>query len=269
MKPMDGLEFTRRVRNDEHSPNPFVPIIMITGHTEKYRVEAARDAGVTEFLAKPITAQNLFIRASPKSWSGRAPLCAATIISVPIAGASALTIMPAPGAARTISSRKWMCADEDHPEKTAPDHPAGRLSADDEQAECGARHNDPALRTQDAVERRPRDRWRPDHGIARRRADYVDELETAPGDMTLVFEKAHEIRGFAETAGLVATGRIADGLCRYIDEMERGQRAARWTLWRCMFRPSSAPRAPRMSDATMGDVVAEELGRAGRPQAAE
>ena len=62
MKPMDGLEFTRRVRNDEQSPNPFVPIIMITGHTEKHRVEAARDAGVTEFLAKPITANNLFSR---------------------------------------------------------------------------------------------------------------------------------------------------------------------------------------------------------------
>jgi two-component system chemotaxis response regulator CheY len=62
MKPMDGLEFTHHVRNNEHSPNPFVPIIMITGHTEKYRVEAARDAGVTEFLAKPITAHNLFVR---------------------------------------------------------------------------------------------------------------------------------------------------------------------------------------------------------------
>ena len=62
MKPMDGLEFTRHVRNHEHSPNPFVPIIMITGHTEKHRVEQARDAGVTEFLAKPITAQSLFAR---------------------------------------------------------------------------------------------------------------------------------------------------------------------------------------------------------------
>jgi two-component system chemotaxis response regulator CheY len=62
MKPMDGLEFTRYVRNHEHSPNPFVPIIMISGHTEKYRVEAARDAGVTEFLAKPITAHTLFSR---------------------------------------------------------------------------------------------------------------------------------------------------------------------------------------------------------------
>ena len=62
MKPMDGLEFTRYVRNDEHSPNPFVPIIMISGHTEKHRVVAARDAGVTEFLAKPITAHTLFSR---------------------------------------------------------------------------------------------------------------------------------------------------------------------------------------------------------------
>ena len=62
MKPMDGIEFTRDIRNSELSPNPFVPIIMITGHTEKQRVEAARDAGVTEFLAKPITAQNLISR---------------------------------------------------------------------------------------------------------------------------------------------------------------------------------------------------------------
>ncbi|MEO8300477.1 MAG: response regulator [Rhizomicrobium sp.] len=62
MSPMDGLELSRHLRNDENSPNPFVPIIMITGHTERYRVEAARDAGVTEFLAKPVTAHNLFAR---------------------------------------------------------------------------------------------------------------------------------------------------------------------------------------------------------------
>jgi two-component system chemotaxis response regulator CheY len=62
MAPMDGLEFTRHVRNDEDSSNPFVPIIMVSGHTEKHRVMAARDAGVTEFLAKPVTAHNLFSR---------------------------------------------------------------------------------------------------------------------------------------------------------------------------------------------------------------
>jgi two-component system chemotaxis response regulator CheY len=62
MKPMNGIEFTRHIRNHEQSPNPFVPIIMITGHTEKHRVEEARDVGVTEFLAKPITAHSLFSR---------------------------------------------------------------------------------------------------------------------------------------------------------------------------------------------------------------
>jgi CheY-like chemotaxis protein len=62
MKPMDGLEFSRKVRTGDHSPNPFVPIIMITGHTGRHVVEAARDAGVTEFLAKPITAHSLFSR---------------------------------------------------------------------------------------------------------------------------------------------------------------------------------------------------------------
>jgi two-component system, chemotaxis family, chemotaxis protein CheY len=62
MKPVDGIEFTRMVRNAADSPNPYVPIIMITGHTERPRVMAARDAGVTEFLAKPITVQSLMTR---------------------------------------------------------------------------------------------------------------------------------------------------------------------------------------------------------------
>ena len=53
--------------------------------------------------------------------------------------------------------------------------------------------------------------------------EYAAELEHARGDMALVFEKAHEIRGFAETAGLVTTGRIADILCRYMDDMEIGR----------------------------------------------
>ena len=62
MAPMDGLEFTRHIRNHEDSPNPFVPIIMVSGHTERHRVEAARDAGVTEFLAKPVNTHGLFSR---------------------------------------------------------------------------------------------------------------------------------------------------------------------------------------------------------------
>jgi CheY-like chemotaxis protein len=62
MTPVNGIEFTRQVRTSQNSPNPYVPIIMVTGHTERPRVEAARDAGVTEFLAKPITVNNLISR---------------------------------------------------------------------------------------------------------------------------------------------------------------------------------------------------------------
>jgi len=62
MKPVDGIQFTRKVRLSKDSPNPYIPIIMVTGHTERARVEAARDVGVTEFIAKPITTQSLLTR---------------------------------------------------------------------------------------------------------------------------------------------------------------------------------------------------------------
>ena len=62
MSPVDGLDFVRLIRTGRDSPNPYVPIIMLTGHTEASRVREARDAGVTEFLAKPISAKSLYSR---------------------------------------------------------------------------------------------------------------------------------------------------------------------------------------------------------------
>ena len=62
MEPLDGIDFTRLVRNSADSPNPMMPIIMITGHTTQRRVGEARDAGVNEFLAKPVTAQGVIRR---------------------------------------------------------------------------------------------------------------------------------------------------------------------------------------------------------------
>lgn len=59
MAPMDGLTFTKKVRTDPSSPNPYVPIIMLTGHTETTRVMEARDAGINMFLAKPISVKAL------------------------------------------------------------------------------------------------------------------------------------------------------------------------------------------------------------------
>ncbi len=57
-----GLEFVRKIRTDLDSPNPYVPIIMLTAHTEMKRVQTARDAGVSSFLAKPMSAQSLYKR---------------------------------------------------------------------------------------------------------------------------------------------------------------------------------------------------------------
>ena len=58
----DGLELAQMIRQPGANSNPYVPIIMLTGHSEKKRVVSARDAGITEFLAKPISAKALYER---------------------------------------------------------------------------------------------------------------------------------------------------------------------------------------------------------------
>ncbi|MGC2854438.1 response regulator [Novispirillum sp. DQ9] len=62
MSPLDGIEFTRMLRTGRDSPAPMVPIIMVTGYTDLHNVVAARDAGVHEFLAKPVSAHALYGR---------------------------------------------------------------------------------------------------------------------------------------------------------------------------------------------------------------
>lgn len=62
MSPLDGIDFVRMLRNAPDSPNPMVPVIMITGHSTERRVTEARDAGVNEFLAKPVTARGVLER---------------------------------------------------------------------------------------------------------------------------------------------------------------------------------------------------------------
>jgi CheY-like chemotaxis protein len=60
----DGVAFLRSLRRDRESPSPFVPVIMLTAHTERTRVEAARDAGVSEFCTKPVTAAEMLRKIS-------------------------------------------------------------------------------------------------------------------------------------------------------------------------------------------------------------
>jgi CheY-like chemotaxis protein len=62
MQPIDGVDFVRLLRNSNDSPNPTVPVIMITGHSTQSKVVEARDAGVNEFLVKPVTAKGVLDR---------------------------------------------------------------------------------------------------------------------------------------------------------------------------------------------------------------
>lgn len=62
MRPVSGLQFVKRVRQSRDSPNPFLPVIMLTAYSERRRVMMGRDAGVTEFLVKPVTPQRLYDR---------------------------------------------------------------------------------------------------------------------------------------------------------------------------------------------------------------
>jgi two-component system chemotaxis response regulator CheY len=52
----DGIEFCRHIRREPSSPNRWLPIVMVTAYSERSRVLDAVNAGVDEFLVKPIRA---------------------------------------------------------------------------------------------------------------------------------------------------------------------------------------------------------------------
>jgi CheY-like chemotaxis protein len=62
MDGMSGLELIRMIRTNPTVPNPFVPVIMLTGHTSLDHVRQARDAGVNEFIAKPVSVKTMMAR---------------------------------------------------------------------------------------------------------------------------------------------------------------------------------------------------------------
>jgi DNA-binding response OmpR family regulator len=62
MKPVDGLAFVRHIRAGDGGVNRFTAVIMLTVHTERMRIIDARDAGVNEFVAKPVSVRTLYAR---------------------------------------------------------------------------------------------------------------------------------------------------------------------------------------------------------------
>jgi two-component system chemotaxis response regulator CheY len=59
---LSGPELVRIVRSPGVFPMPDVPIIMLTGHCERWRVVEAVKLGVNEFLTKPVSAKSLYDR---------------------------------------------------------------------------------------------------------------------------------------------------------------------------------------------------------------
>ncbi|MEQ8665303.1 MAG: response regulator [Rhodospirillales bacterium] len=59
---MNGVQFTKTIRMASDSPNPFLPIIMISAFAGLEHVAEARDAGINEYLIKPYSARQLLTR---------------------------------------------------------------------------------------------------------------------------------------------------------------------------------------------------------------
>ena len=59
---VDGVEFTRLIRTASDSPNKYLPIVMVSGHTDRTRIMEAINAGVNEYLAKPVRPIDMYNR---------------------------------------------------------------------------------------------------------------------------------------------------------------------------------------------------------------
>lgn len=62
MEGMDGLELTKRIRTGHEGVDAFLPVIMVSASTGTKAIVKARDSGITEFLAKPISPHMLYLR---------------------------------------------------------------------------------------------------------------------------------------------------------------------------------------------------------------
>lgn len=59
MEPVSGIEFLKKVRFSPASPDPTVPFIFVSGYAAPKRVLEARDGGMTTFIVKPFTIEEL------------------------------------------------------------------------------------------------------------------------------------------------------------------------------------------------------------------
>jgi len=59
MPNMNGFEFVRNLRSDKTVPNPGVPVLILTGHSDEDNVHDSVKLGIHGFLTKPVSKANL------------------------------------------------------------------------------------------------------------------------------------------------------------------------------------------------------------------
>jgi hypothetical protein len=93
--------------------------------------------------------------------------------------------------------------------------------------------------------------------------ELIGQMEAAAqaGDWPVVYTTAHEIRGLAGTAGLAATGRIANGFCHYLDTIALRRLKPDDAV--ATLHVDAIARSARTEDdaARHGDAVAQQLSR--------
>ena len=60
--PVGGLDLLRKIRRAARSPDPSLPVIMMTSHTDRRRVMDIRNEGATDIIRKPFTAATVLGR---------------------------------------------------------------------------------------------------------------------------------------------------------------------------------------------------------------
>lgn len=59
---LNGFELIRQIRKGEANVDPYIPILVLSSKTELSTVIEARNAGATEFLAKPVSMGSFYDR---------------------------------------------------------------------------------------------------------------------------------------------------------------------------------------------------------------
>jgi YesN/AraC family two-component response regulator len=101
MPGMDGAAFVKTVRSPNSFPLPNIPIIMLTGHAERWRVLEAVRLGVNEYLLKPVSGKTLLDRLTSTLGKARPMMNVGNYYGPELRGASSYKVNDEASAAAT------------------------------------------------------------------------------------------------------------------------------------------------------------------------